>query len=387
MTIEPWKSLTPIGYYESFKIMLATLTLVAPIRFLLLFLLLLIGWILAPFPCFKYVLRAGTRVVMFICGFYWVFQRGHPHEDARIFVSTHTSIWDALYLIYLVGACPAAKQDLFDMPMMGAYLRAFGSVPIDRHTSEGRARSVAAIAHRVRSKSLVVFPTGCCTNSRVLLPFKRGAFAAGVPIQPVGIAYLARYNDLKISPNMLWDLYRACCQGANWMAITFLPVVHQAEQETVRADMAHTLGIELVNNYQLETDQLRIKCRDAHIYFDHSMRICDFRFARKIFDKYKTLPLDSGGWAGPAVATPDEWPIILAAINKSTKSRETSACIKPRTTWTEKGWIGKLTGGRPRLVPTQASPDLVEDRIHLTQLISYLQSPDVHPLVYKVFSP
>ncbi len=36
---------------------------------------------------------------------------------------------------------------------------------------------------------MMLFPEGTTTNNKYLMPFKRGAFVAGVPVQPLVLKY------------------------------------------------------------------------------------------------------------------------------------------------------------------------------------------------------
>jgi 1-acyl-sn-glycerol-3-phosphate acyltransferase len=86
-----------------------------------------------------------------------------------------------------------AKQELFRIPVFGAYLRLGGHVPVDRGN---RARAVQSLRHAgeaVRAgTSLVFFPEGTRSKDGRVHPFKKGPFVvameAGVPVVPVAIS-------------------------------------------------------------------------------------------------------------------------------------------------------------------------------------------------------
>lgn len=387
----PWESLTPITRYERLKMALATVTLVAPLRVLIIYALLLTGvLVLMIIPpdgrtrptrvsskltrlIRRSILRFGTRLILFIAGFLYVFKEGDYDSRARVIISTHHSLWDSLWLIWYTGASQTAKAELFDSPIIGMFLNALESVPVDRHSSHGRRSAAQAIRDRAvdtTTPPLLIFPAGCCSNCRQLIEFKRGGFNAGIPLQPVGIAYLARHADLCLSQHTFWDLYRTVCQPVNHMAVTFLPVRYPSAEESqnprlwsdnVRHEMSLKLGMELVN-YSTETELIRVRCRDAGIVFNElKCRVHDLNLAHRLVDEFKAL--DGGG--DGVLCAKDLSPFINAAnfsrllgIVKlppipaelySTPRMEENA-------WTEQTTIGLITGGRPRLKPRPIDP-------------------------------
>jgi 1-acyl-sn-glycerol-3-phosphate acyltransferase len=248
----PALPLIHLTLYERAKIFLFTVTLIAPIRFLAIWILLLIGWGLAklgsvgikpgiysPPPTLmntsiKYLLRFGIRWIMYIAGFYYVFVEGKADPRAKVLISTHSSLWDSLWMIFYLGTTQGAKIELFSLPIMGDFLRALLSLPIDRKSVDGRRIAIGEILLRAADPHyppLLLFPTGCCSNTRQLMLYKRGAFQPLCPIQPVGISYPCRFYDMKLSPSSLWDLYRSVCQFTNHMAVTFLPIRYPSEEE------------------------------------------------------------------------------------------------------------------------------------------------------------
>ena len=417
----PADSLTPIGLYEGCKIFLATITLVAPIRFACMWGLLLMGWGIArlvtvglPSPTppltgwrklLVFPLRLGARLIMYLAGFLWVHVSGSADPRAPILVATHTSIWDSIWFIFYLGACQGAKHELFDQPVLGDYLRAFSSLPIDRHSRDGRRRALTEIQNRAQHANyppLLLFPTACCSNSRQLVHFKRGAFDAHVPVQPVGIAYLARHADLKLTSNVLWDMYRTACQFSNHMAVTFLPIRYPSEgpawASDVREEMGLKLGCQLVD-HRFEQDQLRIRARPVRVNELKLPVDLDFHLAFKIIDRFKMVDLDRDGWVGlrdignffPEIdVSPSEYQqlLALAKLPPIPVSNYFNPMASPNyDSWTEEGWVGRVTGGRPPLRPRQ--PDPYEwDKFELVEVLAYFNShPSPHPFLQQLFCP
>jgi 1-acyl-sn-glycerol-3-phosphate acyltransferase len=106
-----------------------------------------------------------------------------------VYAPNHQSHLDILALLaHLPGAVRfAAKDSLWQYPVLGAVLDSLGMVPIAREDS---TRSIATL-ERVRDEgeSFVVFPEGTRSRTGRLGEFKKGAFVLairlGLPIVPV----------------------------------------------------------------------------------------------------------------------------------------------------------------------------------------------------------
>jgi 1-acyl-sn-glycerol-3-phosphate acyltransferase len=165
----PFKSLTPVGWREGSKIVLFTVTLVAPLRLILIVLLAML-WTLA---CGRWVhwglthMQLDTRMarcarsartvllrgVLFLAGFYWIDCPPPPPNPPRIIVSNHTSMWDALVLMYQLPCTVLAKEELFKIWGLGTVLRALGAIPVAR--ASGRGKTGEMIAQRVNDLRLI----------------------------------------------------------------------------------------------------------------------------------------------------------------------------------------------------------------------------------------
>lgn len=206
-------------WYEVTKLVFMTILFVPVIRFILVVLTLSIIYVMClimtcflpkdsynkPHSCMRkmwlYPIRFGCRVILFICGFYWISVKKDydPKNLPRILVPNHTSMYDHFYIMYRTGASVAAKAELFDVPLIGTILRATQSIPVERHTAMGREQALRDIAERGRSYDLpplLVFPQGTTTNLKVLTTYKRGSFASGLPVQPIVLEYPAKHCDL-----------------------------------------------------------------------------------------------------------------------------------------------------------------------------------------------
>jgi 1-acyl-sn-glycerol-3-phosphate acyltransferase len=120
-------------------------------------------------------------------------------DGPLIFVSNHES---ALDIVALLARLPrafrfVAKQELFDLPVFGWYMRIGGHVAVDRSNRNRAVASLRRAGAVVRGgTSLLVFPEGTRSKDGRILPFKKGPFVlaveAGVPVVPVAISGAGR---------------------------------------------------------------------------------------------------------------------------------------------------------------------------------------------------
>ncbi|RME73546.1 MAG: acyl-phosphate glycerol 3-phosphate acyltransferase [Planctomycetota bacterium] len=111
-----------------------------------------------------------------------------------VIVSNHASYLDAPVVVAGLEA-PArytAKAPAFEWPLVGAALRATGTLAIDRRDAGGRLRSLAAAEQALRAGArLHVFPEGTFTAASGLRPFRLGAFELavrlGLPVVPAAV--------------------------------------------------------------------------------------------------------------------------------------------------------------------------------------------------------
>jgi len=410
----PAASLTPISAVEWIKIVLMSVLGIAPFRFVLILTLFSIGGLLAKIGVLSmkrserhtvnniiprvmwYIIRFGARLVMYIGGFTYVFTDGFHDQQANLLVATHTSLWDSIWLLFYIGATQAAKSELFEIPIIGDYLRLLESLPIDRNSEGGRRRAITDIQRRVSDPSyppLVIFPTACCCNSRQLIHFKRGAFEPLSPIQPIGIFYPCRNYDMKLSKSSLWDLYRSVCQIQNYMSVTFLPIRYPNAEERrdpslwaskVREEMAAKLGMQLVD-YRFEDEVVRTSCRDKNVFLNElKLHIVDFRLTEKCIDAFALIDSDGDGWLSfedfqsfrGSEFTRTEFGNILQVIKlppipieEYTRSQN----CESYDSWTEKGFIGWLTGGRPTLAARPIDP-YFRDKLEFAEIVTYMNN-------------
>lgn len=83
------------------------------------------------------------------------------------------------------------------MPGIGTIAQCIRCVFVDRGDAQSRETTFKLIKERQQEReqdpfetpNLLLFPEGTTTNNTTLIPFKKGAFAEGHSVQPIGLKY------------------------------------------------------------------------------------------------------------------------------------------------------------------------------------------------------
>lgn len=142
---------------------------------------------------------------------------------AYMVVANHESIADPFLLCSLPWDMRwVAKQEIFELPVLGRLMTYGGDIPLQRGKKESIVEMLAECRRTLEGgMSVMMFPEGTRSKDGNLLPFKDGAFelalAANVPILPIALAGT-----------------RACMKkGSKWLGIAkararVLPVIPTA---------------------------------------------------------------------------------------------------------------------------------------------------------------
>ncbi|HSL82367.1 MAG TPA: lysophospholipid acyltransferase family protein, partial [Thermoanaerobaculia bacterium] len=119
---------------------------------------------------------------------------GRLPEGPFVAVSNHASNLDPLVLLAALPRPVAfvAKREMFSWPVVGAYARRLGAVPVERGRAGGRVRAFREVARAADAgRPVHVFPESTLSPEPGLLPFRLGAFRLaaerGLPVVPIAL--------------------------------------------------------------------------------------------------------------------------------------------------------------------------------------------------------
>jgi 1-acyl-sn-glycerol-3-phosphate acyltransferase len=184
-----------------------------------------------------------ARLSIWWIGYFHVEAIGHvaPSHEARIIVSNHVGLIEVL-LLYGAARCPSfvTRIENISLPLFAGLVHVSRAIVVDRELRTSRERTLREIgerAHDTLGPQLMVFPEGTCNNQHSLFRFNRGAFAPGVPVQPVVYHFpYVNFNPCLTGeatgghelPGVFW---RTACQLVNRVEVKFLPVYKPSEAE------------------------------------------------------------------------------------------------------------------------------------------------------------
>ncbi|KAL6063445.1 Lysophosphatidylcholine acyltransferase 2 [Balamuthia mandrillaris] len=290
--------LTP---YETFKLIIGSFT-IAPIRFVLILLLMLLGWAIVKIALFGLssediatkplsrwrknvllIVRGLARVILFVWGFYWIPVKGKraSFKQAPILVSNHISMFDGIFFFFYEMPRFISRKENLDIPIIGSILQAMQSISVDRQAANSKKQAVQNIIdHANHDPSegwprLLIFPEGTCNNQKGLISFKAGAFIPGKSVQAVAIKYpYINFDCCWLNGVNLGHLFwRSLCQFENYMEVHYLPphkpTKHEIENpllfaNNIRASIAKVLNIP-VTEHSFEDIRFAIKAMKLHM--------------------------------------------------------------------------------------------------------------------------
>uniref|UniRef100_A0A1I8H4U0 PlsC domain-containing protein n=2 Tax=Macrostomum lignano TaxID=282301 RepID=A0A1I8H4U0_9PLAT len=167
-------------------------------------------------------------------------RRASVREAPLLVAAPHTSLTDTVVFFCqrpMLAPVTKAPKNFFYNVMVPAG----EAVVVYRDNRRMRAKAAEEIVDRARSclngggfRQLLVFPEGTCTNGGALIGFRLGAFAPGVPVQPV----LVRHRDpLQLQcwavdgPSMFHMIFRCGSRVYSELHVEFLPVYHPSAEE------------------------------------------------------------------------------------------------------------------------------------------------------------
>ncbi|XP_025076258.1 lysophosphatidylcholine acyltransferase 2-like isoform X3 [Pomacea canaliculata] len=289
---------------------------IAPLRLLMVGLLLLAVWPLAAIAIafrspedrskplsgwrrsYGRLLRFVLRMIVFIFGFRVKVKgkKARPDEVTLMCVAPHSSFFDGM--VYVIGGddlpSMVSREENVTIPLLGRIIEFSQPVLVRREDPNSRLSTIKEIQRRSQSggqwPQIFIFPEGTCTNRSCLITFKGGAFIPGVPVQPVCL----RYGNKLDTITWTWDgpgayqcLWFTLCQFQNHLEIEFLPVYKPNQQEienprlfaeNVRAVMAECLQIPVTDHTY---DDCRLMRRAEALHLPMQAGIVEFQKLKK----------------------------------------------------------------------------------------------------------
>ena len=199
----------------------------------------------------RYPVMVIQRVWLFCLGFHWIHVKGHRvycgvwwGDPAKVVVANHTGFLDMLIMVWQINPSFLGKRAILSIPLIGTVGFVNEMIAVDRETiasGSGASTKERIVAHiqDPHAPPLMVFPEGTTCRNDTLLQFKAGgAFAHGLAVQPVALAYRRRnfaplwkgyadgfdYANTPATDSKLWAL-RLLCRWHHGLTVTYLPPV------------------------------------------------------------------------------------------------------------------------------------------------------------------
>lgn len=157
-----------------------------------------------------------------------------------------------------------ARDGTQNLPLIGIVSQKMQCLYVQRENKGGQKQSVATqVKERMlhsrahpedKERPILLFPEGTTTNGQYLLPFKTGAFLAGVPVQPVVVKYRqGRFSPCWESIDAKRHIFMILCEPYSAVTCYELPVYYPTAEE--QADPV--LYARNVRNYMLKYSKLQ----------------------------------------------------------------------------------------------------------------------------------
>lgn len=234
---------TPLSQsrYEILKVILMTLCGLSIMRLIMMSICICIG---ALFINMGWETAGSTtfRMSLWWLGYYDISMKGGRLSSAPILVSNHCSGVLEPFILYDLAHCPSfvTRIENLSIPFVSGLVKNSTAIVVDRNNCNSRKQTLKDIENHVRdpsSRQLMIFPEGTCNNGKCLFRFNKGAFVAGLPVQPVvfnypykhfNAAYTGIANGGHNLPGLMW---RTACQFVNRVEVKYLPVYYPSEKE------------------------------------------------------------------------------------------------------------------------------------------------------------
>lgn len=152
------------------------------------------------------IVHHGARMLLRLMAIRVAVTGAWPATGARIVAINHSSYFDNLVLAAVLPGQPAivAKRELDAQLVAGPFLRALGTLFVERGDPEGGVEDTRKALEAARSgRTLVFFPEGTFTRVYGLRPFRLGAFAIAAE-QQIGVVPVTMCGTRSILRDGQW---------------------------------------------------------------------------------------------------------------------------------------------------------------------------------------
>jgi 1-acyl-sn-glycerol-3-phosphate acyltransferase len=198
-----------------------------------------------------------------------------------IIISNHLSMVDILFTLEEFGMTSfVSRANVADFLFFGNFLKQIECIlvkPGSKVQKEILKRQLDYYQN-VTSQRLVIYPEGTTTNGRFLIPFKKGAFMAGLPVQIMIINQ--KWEHFQPSWETIPEFeyyYRLFTQFRNYVEITHLPIYYPSEDEkkdpelyaeNVRKLMAKVSNLELSSSTREDKMEFHKRIHSGELHWE-----------------------------------------------------------------------------------------------------------------------
>lgn len=148
------------------------------------------------------------------------------------YVSNHNSILDCAILSDRFYVCFISRSNIKSYPLIGFLACCCGCIFVDRASKDNRGNALDKIIekqHRLYEgkdiTNVAVFAEGTTTNNTCIIPFKKGAFAANLPVKPVVVNYdvTHQFSIAMDIIDLLYNVFLVMCVPYRVVELVVLP--------------------------------------------------------------------------------------------------------------------------------------------------------------------
>ena len=192
-----------------------------------------------------------ARIVLFLFGVLRIKEtyvsninwKKYPHikksscRNPPVIISNHIGYFDIIYSIFKFVPSFIAGTHAKKMPIVGEVAQALKCVFVDRKDKMSKEGTLTKIVEKVNeiysnkgnkkvNPPLFIFPEGIVSKDNFIKPFKRGAFAALKPIQPIHIGFASMFwNSAYYWFDLLDDIVMVLSQPYQVLKVSILPQI------------------------------------------------------------------------------------------------------------------------------------------------------------------